>query len=100
MRSRHAVPGIWVVGELKPVDVFFPASWWSDAMFHSYDAAIVYATRRAAGLSRNHALSKALQVDARVVWARAQRRMNEALAVATEAIRQARQIMSRGGDSA
>lgn len=91
---RYAVPGIWLVGELKPGAAGWPDSWWSDAMFHNYDAAIVYATWRAAGYSRDAALFKALHVDARVAWDRAQRRMDEALVVATECSRRAHQIVS------
>lgn len=89
--SREAVPGMWVVGELKPVAAGWPDSWWSDAMFHSYDAAIVYATRRAAGYPRNAALFKASQVDARVS-------MEAALSALSEAQRLADRACRRGGD--
>lgn len=91
VRSREAVPGMWVVGEKLPADAGWPDSWWSAAMFHSYDAAIVYATRRAAGYPRNHALFKASQVDARVS-------MEAALSTLSEAQRLAERVCRRGGD--
>ena len=89
--SREAVPGMWIVGELKPANAFAPATWWSDAMFYSYDAAIVYATRRAAGYPRNAALFKALQVDARLS-------MEDALSALSEAQRLAERAVRRVGD--
>lgn len=96
--SRHAVPGMWVVGQLQPVDACCPDSWWSDAMFHSYDAAIEYATRRAAGYPRTSALAKAAGVDARVAGDRALRHM----AAALSALREAQCLLDgdrrRGGD--
>lgn len=89
--SRYAVPGMWLVGELKPGAAGYPDSWWSDAMFYSYNAAIVYATRRAAGYQRNHALFMALQVDARVS-------MEAALSALSEAQRLLDGDRRRGGD--
>ena len=93
IRSRYAVPGMWVVGELKPVATGCPDSWWSEAKFHSYDAAIVYATRRAAGYPHSHALFKASQVDARVA-------MEAALSALSEAQRLSERVCRRGGESA
>lgn len=91
VRSREAVPGMWIVGELKPANAFAPATWWSSVIFHSYDAAIVYATRRAAGYPHSGALFKASQVDARVS-------MEAALTALSEAQRLADRAGRRGGD--
>lgn len=91
VRSREAVRGMWIVGELKPAHAFVPETWWSSAIFYTYEAAIVYATRRAAGYPSNVALFKALQVDARVS-------MEAALSTLSEAQRLADRASRRGGD--
>lgn len=88
---REDVPGMWGVGELKPANAFAPETWWSSAIFHSYEAAIVYATRRAAGYPHNCAMFKASQVDARVA-------MEAALSALSEAQRLADRVGRRDGD--
>lgn len=70
VRSREAVPGMWIVGELKPANAFAPATWWSSAVFHTWEAAIIYATRRAHGRPHDGALAHAAKVDAVCVLSR------------------------------
>lgn len=87
LRGRSAMPGMWIVGEKLSAD----AGWYSVAVFHTWEAAIVYATRRAAGYPRNAALFKASQVDARVS-------MEAALSALSEAQRLAYRACRRVGD--
>ena len=68
--SRDAVPGLWVVGERLPADAFGPERWWAWGIFHTYEAAIIYATRRAIGITHGSASVYAAEIDAERVLAR------------------------------
>lgn len=85
--------GVWAVLSLHPASDAGSALWQGAVLFDTYNAAIFYASRDAVGCPRHKALSHANLIDARVLRERAQRRMDEALAEATEASRRARQIM-------
>ena len=109
MRSRHAVLGMWVVGELKPADAFAPATWWSSAIFYTWEAALHYANLRAVGVMREVATREAAFFDrtalmkraeayrrgAVATHARAQRRMDEALAEVARANREIIEVNGR-----
>lgn len=80
VRSREAVPGMWVVGEKLPAHAFAPATWWSSAIFHSYEAAIVYATRMASGDLPEVVYADAVMTDARTMLSRSVQAREEAVA--------------------
>ena len=66
LRGRSAMPGMWIVGEKLSAD----GGWYSVAVFHTWEAAIIYATRRAQGRPHNGALAHAAKVDAVCVLSR------------------------------
>ena len=66
LRGRSAVTGMWIVGEELPAD----AGWYSVAIFHTWEAAIIYATRRAHGRPHAGTLAHAAKVDAVCVLSR------------------------------
>lgn len=80
VRSREAVPGMWIVGEKLPADAFAPATWWSSAIFRSYEAAIVYATRMASGDLPEVVYADAVMTDARTMLSRSVQAREEAVA--------------------
>lgn len=80
MRSRHAVPGMWVVGEPIPADAFAPATWWSSAIFHTWEAALHYANLRAVGVMREVATREASLSEAKALRKRAEAHRRVALA--------------------
>lgn len=80
VRSREAVPGMWIVGELKPANAFAPATWWSSAIFHTWEAALHYANLRAAGVMREVATREASLSDTKALTKRAEAHRRAALA--------------------
>lgn len=86
VRSREAVPGMWIVGELKPAHAVAPETWWSPAIFYTYEAAIVYATRMAAGYLPEVVYADAVMTDARTMLTRSVQALEEAVAAYWDAM--------------